>query len=42
MAKKKPNKADIRHARYVGGDVGGVVGIKDEQVSKVTNQSEND
>ena len=38
--KEQRNKADIRHARCIGGGVGGVVEIKYEQVSKVTNQSD--
>ena len=37
---KQPTRNDIQNARYYGqGGKGGVIGIKYEQVSKVTNQS---
>ena len=41
--KKQPNPENIRNTRYYGqGGRGGVIGIKYEQVSKVTNQSDDD
>ena len=41
--KKQPHPENIRNARYYGrGGKGGVLGIKYEQVSKVTNQSDDD
>ena len=42
FAKKKKERKEIRNVTYYGMGIGGVIGIKYEEVTKVTNSSDND